>query len=156
MTYSKQITQKLSDLDRKILEILLKNSRISSRQIAKKTKNSVATIINHIKRLEDNGIIKKYTAVLDYDKIGYDVGIIVQVRISKGNLKEVFNQFASYPNVISVYDVIGNFDAIVIARFKSRKQVRDFIHKIQNFEFVERTETILVLDSVKEQVYELL
>ena len=73
----------LEQTDKKILNILLDNSRLSLRQIAKKTQVSVATVMNHIKKLEKEGIIKKYTTKLDYEKTGYDVEVMVEIRISK-------------------------------------------------------------------------
>ena len=57
---------KLEDTDRKIVGVLLENSRLSLRQISKKVDVSVATVMHHINRLEREGIIKKYTSKIDY------------------------------------------------------------------------------------------
>ncbi|MBN2367614.1 Lrp/AsnC family transcriptional regulator [Candidatus Woesearchaeota archaeon] len=141
----------ICNLDQKILNILLEKSRLSYRQIAKKLKTSVATIISHIKRLEDEKIIQRYTTDFDYYKLGYDLKVIVQLRISKGQLFEVEKKIAKHPAVFAVYDVTGDFDAIVLARFKSRQSLDKFLKTVQKYEFVERTHTGFILNTMKEE-----
>ena len=141
----------LEEKDKKILDILVDNSRLSLRKIAKKADVSVATVMHHIKKLEKEGIIKKYTAKLDYERIGYDVEVIIEIRISKGKLFEVEKKIAMHPNVFAVYDITGAFDALVLARFPTRRQMDNFLKKLQTYEFVERTETKLILNTIKEE-----
>ncbi len=142
---------KLEETDKKILNIIVDNSRLSLRQIAKKADVSVATVMHHLHKLENEKIIKKYTAKLDYEKIGYDVEVMIEVRISKGKLFEVEKRIAHNPNVFAIYDVTGSFDAVVLARFPSRRQMDNFLKKLQTIEFVERTETKLILNTIKEE-----
>ena len=145
----------ITETDKKILNIMLANSRLSLREIAKRASISVATSMHHVKRLEKEGIIKKYTARLDYEKIGYDVEVLIFIRIMKGRLFEVEKKVAVFPNVFAVYDVTGDFDAIVLARFKTRRQMDSFLKKIQTFDFVERTETKLILNTIKQDNIEI-
>ena len=142
---------KLEETDKKILNIIVENSRLSLRQIAKKAGVSVATVMHHIKALEKEGIIRKYTAKLDYEKMGYDVEVMIEIRVSKGRLLDVEKKIAMDPNVFAVYDVTGAFDAVVLARFPSRRKMDNFLKKIQTYEFVERTETKLILNTFKEE-----
>ena len=142
---------KLEDTDKKILNIILENSRLSLRQIAKKADVSVATVMHHLNKMENEKIIKKYTSRLDYEKIGYDVEVMIEIRISKGKLFEVEKKIASNPNVFAIYDVTGAFDAVVLARFATRRQMDNFLKRIQTYEFVERTETKLILNTIKEE-----
>ncbi|MBI2102112.1 Lrp/AsnC family transcriptional regulator [Candidatus Woesearchaeota archaeon] len=141
----------LEETDKKILNILVENSRLSLRQIAKKANVSVATVMHHIKKLEKDGIIKKYTSKLDYEKAGYDVEAMIEIRISKGRLFEVERKIASNPNVFAVYDITGAFDSLVLARFPTRRQMDHFLKKLQTYDFVERTETKLILNTIKEE-----
>jgi len=141
----------IDETDRRILNAVIENSRLSLRQIAKKLGVSVATVMHRLNRLEDEKIIRKYAASLDYEKIGYDIEVIIEVRISKGRLLDVEKKIAVHPNVFAVYDVTGAFDAIILARFRSRRQMDAFLKKIQTYEFVERTETKLVLKTIKEE-----
>ena len=142
---------KLEETDKKILNIIVENSRLSLRQIAKKAGVSVATVMHHIKALEKEGIIRKYTAKLDYEKMGYDVEVMIEIRISKGKLFEVEKKIAMHPNVFAVYDATGAFDAVILARFPTRRTMDNFLKKIQTYEFVERTETRLILRTMKEE-----
>lgn len=141
---------KIDDIDKKILNIVLKNSKLSYRAIAKKVGVSVVTILKRVKALESEKVIKTYTADLDYEKLGYDISVIIKMRISKGKLFEVEKKIAVDPHVFAVYDVTGNFDSMVISKFKSRKALDSFLKKIQKYEFVERTETVLILNTLKE------
>ena len=138
------------DLDVKIITALLGNSKISYRKLARKLGVSVATIINRVGRLEKEKIIEGYTTSLDYEKLGYDVKVIIEVRVSRGKLFEVETKIANHPNVAAVFDVTGAFDSMIIANFKTRSEMDKFLKKIQSYEFVERTETKLVLNTVKE------
>ena len=142
---------KLEETDRKILNVIVDNSRLSLRQIAEKVDVSVATVMHHINKLQKEKVIEKYSAKLDYEKIGYDVEVLIEIRISKGRLLDVEKKIAVHPNVFAIYDVTGTFDAVVLARFKTRRQMDTFLKKIQTYEFVERTETKLVLQAVKEE-----
>ena len=141
----------LDETDKRILNVVIENSRLSLRQIAKKIGVSVATVMHRLNKLEDEKIIRKYAASLDYEKIGYDIEVIIEVRISKGRLLDVEKKIAVHPNVFAVYDVTGAFDSIILARFRNRRQMDNFLKKIQTYEFVERTETKLVLKTIKEE-----
>ncbi|MCX6706579.1 MAG: Lrp/AsnC family transcriptional regulator [Candidatus Woesearchaeota archaeon] len=134
-----------------MLNTLMDNSRLSYRQIAKKIGVSVATVMHRVNNLEKQKIIKKYTANLDYEKLGYDIVAIIDVKISKGKLAMMENRIASHENVIACYDVTGDFDSQMITRFRNRKGLDSFLKKIQTLEFVERTRTNLVLNVVKEE-----
>ena len=137
--------------DRKILNILLKNAGLSCRKIAKKTGLSTVTILNRIKKLENEKIIKNHTVYLNYAKLGYDIEVIIKLCISKGMLFEVEKKIAKEPNVSAIYDVTGNVDAIIIAKFRNRKSMDNFLKKIQTYDFIEKTETILILNTIKEE-----
>jgi DNA-binding Lrp family transcriptional regulator len=145
----------LDQKDKNILNVLSNKSRLSYREIAKQVGISVATALHRVKRLEQEGIIRGYTIGLDYDKLGYDVGVIIHVRVSKGMLMEVERKIASDPHVVALYDTTGTYDAVVIAHFKSRRSLDSFLKKIQGFDFVERTETVLILNEIKSRNVEI-
>ncbi|MBL7054806.1 Lrp/AsnC family transcriptional regulator [Candidatus Woesearchaeota archaeon] len=141
---------KIDNLDKEIIRILIDDSRLSYRRIAKKLKVSAATIINRVKRLEKEKIIKGYTAKVDYEKLGYDIDVLIEIKISKGNLFLVEKKIASNQNVIAVYDVTGESDAVILARFTTRRKMDNFLKKIQTYDFVERTHTKLILNTIKD------
>ena len=141
----------LDKTDRAILNVIVGNSRLSFRQIAAKAGVSVATVMHHVNKLEKEKVIEKYSAKLDYESIGYDVEVMIEIRISKGKLHEIEKKISVHPNVFAIYDVTGTFDAVILARFKTRRQMDSFLKKIQTYEFVERTETKLILKTIKEE-----
>ncbi len=140
----------VDELDNRILNIIMENSKLSYRKIAARTGVSVATIMHRVNALEKSGVIRKYSASLDHEKLGYDVSVIVEMKISRGKLIEVEKKIATHPSVSSVFDVTGQADSIIIASFKTRKELDTFLKKIQTYEFVERVETKLILNTVKD------
>ena len=136
--------------DVEILRVLEKNARLSLRKIAKKVGVSVATVMHRVNKLENEGIIRKYIALLDYDKLGYELEAVISVDVAKGKLFEVEKKIATDPSVHAVYDITGHFDVVVVARFKTRKSLDTFVKKIQTYDFVEKTETAIVLNTIKE------
>jgi DNA-binding Lrp family transcriptional regulator len=140
----------LNETDKKILKNLLEDARFSSRQIAKNVGVSVGTVLSRIKKMEDIGIIKGYSAILDHEKLGYELTVVTEITVSKGRLVEMENEIAKNPNVCGVYDVTGLTDAVIIAKFKSREELGKFTKILLALPFVERTNTHVVLTTVKE------
>ena len=141
----------LDSVDKKIVNVLSANSRLSYREIAKKVGVSVATALNRVKRMEKENVIQGYTVHVDYEEIGYGVSVVVHVRVAKGKLFAVEKKIAADSHVVALYDITGAFDALVIARFRSRRSLDAFLKKIQGYEFVERTETVLILNEIREK-----
>ncbi|MCL7385346.1 MAG: Lrp/AsnC family transcriptional regulator [Thaumarchaeota archaeon] len=140
----------LDELDLAIIRELVKDGRASYRSLAKKLGISVATVASRVVTLEKSGIIKGYTALVDYEKLGYEITAIIELTISKGKLIEVQRQVAEKPNVSNVYDVTGESDSIIVARFKNREELNKFVKWLLSMPYVERTLTHLVLSIVKE------
>jgi len=140
----------LDETDIKILKVLILDARLSSRQIAKQCGISIGTVLSRIKRMENEGVIRGYSALLDHEKLGYELTVISEMTVSKGRLLEVENEIARLPNVCCVYDVTGLIDAIIIAKFKNREELGKFTKRLLAIPFVERTNTHVVLTSIKE------
>ena len=140
----------LSETDVKILQVLLEDARFSSRQIAKKVGVSVGTVLSRIKKMEDEGLIKGYSVMMNHEKLGYELTVVMEITVSKGRLVEMENEIAKIPNVCSVYDVTGLTDAFIIAKFKSREELGKFTKRLLALPYIERTNTHVVLTTVKE------
>jgi len=140
----------IDETNRKIMRELLANSRLSYRQIAKRIRVSPATVLTRIKRLVSDGIIRHYTTILNHERLGYDLSAIIELNISKGKLIDVETEIAKSMNVLGVYDITGTSDAIVLAKFKTRRELNSFIKKILRMPFVERTNTRVILNTIKE------
>jgi DNA-binding Lrp family transcriptional regulator len=140
----------LDETNARILRTLHSGARLSSRQIAKKTGVSVGTVLSRIKKMEQTGIIKEYSAVVDHEKLGYELTVVVEIAISKGRLFEIAKEITKVPNVCCVYNITGLTDAVVIAKFKKRKELSDFTKYLLSLPHVERTNTHVVLTVMKE------
>jgi len=134
----------------KILKALTVNARLSYRQIAKQCGISSRRVLSRIKRMEKEGIIKGYSALLDHEKLGYELTVVTEITVTKGRLLEVENEIARLPNVCCVYDVTGLIDAVVIAKFKNREEISKFAKRLLTIPYVERTNTHVVLTTIKE------
>lgn len=140
----------LDEIDRKLLRELLTNSKRSYRELATAIGVSAATVINHVQRLESAGVIKDYSARLDHERLGYELTVVTEIVVSKGKLLETDEEIAKIPNVCAVYDITGQTDAMVVAKFKSRNKLSDFTKALLAMPYVERTNTHVVLTTVKE------
>jgi len=142
----------LDKTDVKILKTLLSDARLSSRQIAKQCGVSIGTVLSRVKKMEKEGIIQGYSALLDQEKLGYELTIVSEITVSKGRLLEMENQIARLPNVCCVYDVTGLTDAIIVAKFKNREELGKFTKRLLGLPYVERTNTHVVLTTIKEDL----
>jgi DNA-binding Lrp family transcriptional regulator len=140
----------LDKTDVKILKTLLSDARLSSRQIAKQCGVSIGTVLSRVKKMEKEGIIKGYSALLDQEKLGYELTIVSEITVSKGRLLEMETQIARLPNVCCVYDVTGLTDAIIVAKFKNREELSRFTKRLLALPYVERTNTHVVLTTIRE------
>ncbi|MEM2319139.1 MAG: Lrp/AsnC family transcriptional regulator [Candidatus Bathyarchaeia archaeon] len=144
------MAEKLDDVDFKILNLLQEDSRLSYNKIADKLGISVGTAYNRVKSLEERGILKGYTVLVDPNKIGYTLTALILIQAEGKHLMDVENEIAKMGNIISVYDITGDFDIAVIARFKDRDGLNQFIKSLLSLPYVKRTVTNVVLNVVKE------
>lgn len=143
----------LDQKDIAILNLLYVNSRLSCREIARKTGIPAMTVLNRIKRFEEAGVILEYTTRADIRKLGYnilayviviiDYAVIAKNKIGQG---EVANEIIKHPNV-SVADLVTGPDRDVLVKIKCRdteelNRVLDDIRKIPG---VSRTDTMNIL-----------
>ena len=145
------VVKLLDELDVAILRRLNTDARKSFRDIARELRVSISTISNRVRRLEQEGIIVGYIPVLDEKKLGYDVLAVIGIRISKGKLLEVQRKIGREDKVVDVYDVTGEYDSVIIARFRNTKELDAFIKRLVAMENVERTYTQVVLNVVKQE-----
>ena len=138
------------ETDKRIISEYLKDSRISYREVAKRLQLAVGTVLTRTKKLENDGIIKSYSAILNHDKLGYDIIAVSEITVSKGKLTDVENAIAKLSPTCAVYDVTGENDVIVISKFKSREEMSNFTKKLLSMTNVERTNSRLVLNTIKE------
>lgn len=138
------------DISPKVLEEYLRDSRQSIREVARKVGVSSGTVASRLKEMEEAGIIRRYSAILDYEKLGYELTAITEITISDGKMIEVGEAIAKLSQTTGVYNVTGDSDLMVVAKFRTRKELSDFTKKTLIIPHVLRTKTHLVLNILKE------
>jgi DNA-binding Lrp family transcriptional regulator len=140
----------LDEIDLRILGSILKDARKSYRKIADDINVSPPTVLSRVQKLEKGSIIKSYSAVLDHEKLGYDLTAVIEVTAVKGKITEVQKHISKFPNVCAVYDITGLTDMIIVAKFRNREELSNFVKNDMSLSYIERTNTHMVLITVKE------
>jgi Lrp/AsnC family transcriptional regulator for asnA, asnC and gidA len=139
----------MDNIDEKILKHLMVDARCSARQLALKLGMSTVTILSRIKKLEKEKIIKGYTVLIDHEKIGYDLTAIIEI-IAKKDILDIEDKLSKIENVCGVYDITGNTDTVIVAKFKERNELSSFVKSLSSMANVENTITHVVLNTAKE------
>ena len=145
----------------KLLKLLNKNARYRDDELAAMTGRDEAEIQNEIKAMEDQGIIRGYKAVVDWERMDSAyVSALIELRVTpKAGLgfEEVAKKVMKYPEVESVYLMSGVYDLNVVVKGKTLPEVANFIAKeLSTMESVTSTATHFVLRRYKELDVELL
>lgn len=140
----------IDEIDLKILKNLLVDARQSARKLSLKLGISTVTVLSRIKKLEKLKIIKGYSAILDDEKLGYDLTAIIEISVKKGQMALVEKEVSTLDNVCAVYDITGQTDTIIVAKFKNREELSEFVKELSSKPNVENTNTHIVLNTVKE------
>lgn len=140
----------IDETDRRILLELLRDCRKSYRAIARRAGISVGTVLSRIRRMEKSGVIRGYAAILDHERLGYQLTVLAEITVFKGKLVEMEQAISKLGGTCAVYDVTGLTDAVVIAKFHSREELSRFTKGLLAMPFVDRTNTHVVLTTVKE------
>ena len=140
----------LDKTDERILKNLMVDARLSARQLALKLGISTVTVLSRIKKLEKEKIIKGYTALIDHEKLGYNLTAIIEIIAKKDKIIDIEAEVSKIENVCGVYDITGNTDTLVIAKFKSRNELSEFVKGLASIQNIENTNTHVVLNTAKE------
>ena len=140
----------IDQLDLRILRSLLADGRASYRQLASDLGVSTTTVATRVSRLERAGVIRGHSTVVDFQKLGYELTVVTEIIVSKGMLLEMEREIAKVPGVCAGYDVTGEIDAIVISKCRDREELSRFTKGLLAMPFVERTNSHVVLTTVKE------
>jgi Lrp/AsnC family transcriptional regulator, regulator for asnA, asnC and gidA len=147
----RKLTKEVDEVDKKIVNFLLIDADITNRELASKCSIALGTVNNRLKKLKELGIIKKKTLLIDYEKLGYMIEVIIDLKINKGEFHNVAKDFSGNPNVFMVIDMTGDYDAEILARFHTRRQLDAFVKKVQQNPAVVNTRTRLILNVYRDK-----
>lgn len=141
----------IDELDKKIINKLLDDGRMSFRKIAEAVDSTPATVINRVERLEEEDVITGYGANVDYRQLGYEGIAAIEVVIEGEYMKIVEGELAEHNNVVSVYSISGDTDILAIVKFEDRDELTGFIKdELLASDKVEKTITHMMFDVFKE------
>ncbi len=140
----------IDELDNRILALLSEDARRSCRELAKKLDVASGTVYNRVRRMTEAGVIKGYIPLLDHTKLGYGLMSLILIQVEGQRLTDVEKELANHAEVMAVYDITGEFDVAVVARFKNQVSMNDFIKNTLKIPSIRRTVTNVVLNVVKE------
>lgn len=143
----------MDETDIRILEILQENSKISNKKLSEKIGLNPSSTLERVKKLENKEIIKKYTALLNMEKLGFITIAFIQVSLKRHNkqsIEKFIKSLEAIPEIVEFYHIAGRYDYMLKIYVKSNKQLQRFLmEKITSIEIVDKTETMLVFQEKK-------
>jgi DNA-binding Lrp family transcriptional regulator len=138
------------NLDAELINALLGNGRASLRSLAEDLDVSVTTVSNHLNDLEEQGVVTGYTPIVDYEKVGYDVTAILQLKVEGSSLPEVTSRLKDQKQMVCVYEVTGDYDVIAVGKFKDTDDMNDLIKTLLADADIRESNTSVVLNAAVE------
>lgn len=147
--------EKLDKVDLQILQTLQENSRLTTKELASKVSLSSTPVFERLKRLENNGYIKKYVAILDADKLNQGFIVFCKIKMSKIN-RDIADNFTdvvkNMPQVTECYNISGSYDYLLKIHAPDMKYYKDFIlNSLGRIEYLDSLESVFVMDEIKHE-----
>lgn len=137
------------DVDKSILKELKKDARLSFAEVGRIIKLSPSAVRERILKMEDTGVIKKYSIEVDYPKLGYDLEAFILVKVFHGKLKQFLSLISSIPEIEKAYRITGNQNVHLKVVLKNQLHLQQLIDKLMSFG---DTHTLLILSNVSSNV----
>ena len=143
----------LDHIDKKILELLQENARLSNKEIAEKIGLSVTPTYERIKKLENEGVIEKYVAILNEEKTGNELTVFCMINLvdqSRNTFNAVEKILKKNPQITSIYSITGAYGYILKIIVKDIKAFNEFVvNELANIKQINRFESMVALDNIK-------
>lgn len=141
----------MDELDRKLLEALRDEGRISFRELAHQFDVSSQTISDRIVKMMEKKIIKGFTVVVDQAEIGYPITFVVELDVDLTKMEEVQEELSAYQELYQIHVVTGDHDILALGVAKDITHLYEIVEKrISNIAGIKATKTLLSLKIVKE------
>lgn len=145
--------EQLDQTDLKILRALQQNAKLTTKELAEVVSLSTTPVFERLKRMERQGVIKKYIAVLDPSKIGMGFMVFCNVKMRQMNQDIATNferRIMEFSEVTECYNTSGNFDFLLKIYVKDMAEYREFVlNKLGTIEYLGALESTFVMSEVK-------
>jgi Lrp/AsnC family leucine-responsive transcriptional regulator len=140
------------EIDLRILALLQENCKLPLAKIGEKVGLSAPSVIDRIKKLEDNGVILGYRAIVNARQLGKDVTAFIGVSVSHPKLIDALeHDITQLEDVLECHHVTGLHTLLLKAKTKNTSTLEELIRTIRSIDGVERTETMVVLSTHTER-----
>lgn len=146
---------KLDQKDIQILDLLQNDAKITQKELAHEVGISITPVFERVKKLENEGIIKNYTAIVDTQKLGYNTfvycGIKLKEHIDK-KIENFQNQVIKLPEVLECNHLTGEFDYLLKVQVKSIEDYQKFLTgKLASIDNIFNVQSYFVLKQLKQE-----
>ncbi len=139
----------IDTLDMKIIGLLLEDGRRTYRSIAELVGVSEATVKNRIESLMEKGVIQKFTAVLDYHKLGRAIKSFIGLKVQPAKLQSIVDHLKRHPDVHVLYRTSGDVDLMFEVIFEKMEDLNSFLERELVLEGVLGTVVTVVIGPYK-------
>jgi len=151
--YRTDMTTTLDAIDLKILRLLQEDARLTTKELAGRVNLSTTPVFERLKRLEREGFIKKYVAVLDAEKLdlGFEVFCSVKLKqMTRDVAREFTRVIRDIPQVAECYNISGEYDYLLKIRARNMKDYNDFIiNVLGTIDAIGSIQSSFVMDEIK-------
>lgn len=151
-----EVTYKIDEKDKAILNILQQNAKATVTEIAQKIHLSTSPTFDRIKRLEINGIIKQYVTLVDHSKVNRGLMVICYVSLKEHNKNagtKFIQSILAMPEVLECYSISGEFDFMLKVVGENMERYYDFhVNKLSQAENVGHIQSVFVMGKIKESL----
>ncbi len=138
----------IDNIDLKILEILMQDSKKPFTEVAKKVNVSQGTVHVRMNKMEEAEIVEKNTLKINYAKLGYDITAFIGIYLEKSALyDQVLTKLKEIPEITNIHYTTGNYSMFIKIHCKDTNHLKIVLHdKMQQVEGIDRTETMISLE----------
>jgi Lrp/AsnC family leucine-responsive transcriptional regulator len=149
---------KIDRFDQKILRILQENCKISNAALAKKIGLTPPAMLERVKKLEREGFILGFKAVLNKKKLGKGLTCLIALDLEHHNKRKVFNSveenLKKLSDVENIYLVTGRYDYLITVNLRDVEELREFVaEKLTKIEFINKVETFIAISSLANSIF---
>jgi Lrp/AsnC family transcriptional regulator for asnA, asnC and gidA len=146
------MSNELDEIDREILKELQDDARQALRKIAEKLGVSESTVFFRVKKLQERGVIKRFTTIISPDVVGKSFTAFVLLKVNPPNYPAVLETLKKNDDIYEIFDVTGNYYTILKIRTRNKEELATVIDKFGLIDGITSTETAIVLRNIKEEM----
>ena len=143
---------KIDEIDIIILRKLVENAKVSLKELAESTGLAVSSIHTRLTRLISQGIIEKFTILIDPNKCGY-ITVIILLYVENPKISKIAKKLKEIENVVEIFKIAGKSNMILKVIVKDLNELEDFLEKISKIDGIKDFEYLIVIRKFKEDLW---